>query len=111
MEQAWTHVQALLATVLGIDVPVDSLEQMNQHMARAVEDFRQEQPVPKPAEEGEIFVMGGDGKGVPMRRSEHESKPGPHLTSNRTVKTILEPRGSIGGFLSETSTWRGSSGM
>ena len=80
MEQAWTHVQALLATVLGIDVPVDSLERMNQHMARAVEDFRQEQPVPKPAEEGEIFVVGGDGKGVPMRRSEHESKPGPHRT-------------------------------
>lgn len=80
MEQAWAQVQALLQKVLGLAVPVDSLERMNQHMAARVEEFRQEQPLPKPAEEGAVFVVGGDGKGIPMRRSADESKPRPHRT-------------------------------
>jgi hypothetical protein len=78
MEQAWLQVQALLAKILGFDVPVDSLERMNHHMAEEVESFRQQQPVPEPVEEGAIFVVGGDGKGIPMRRTADEPKPGPH---------------------------------
>jgi hypothetical protein len=80
MEQSWPLVHALLAKILGLNVPVDSLERMNRHMAKEVNAFRETQPVPKPKEEGELFVVGGDGKGVPMRRTaeEKKTKPGPH---------------------------------
>ena len=78
MEQAWAQVQALLQKVLGLAVPVDSLERMNQRLADSAEAFREEQPLPTPAAEGDLFVVGGDGKGIPMRRSSAEAKPGPH---------------------------------
>jgi hypothetical protein len=49
---------------------VDSLEHMNEHMAKHVKSFRENRPMPKPEDEGEIMVLGGDGKGVVMRREE-----------------------------------------
>jgi hypothetical protein len=80
MEQAWPLVHDLLAKVLGIKVPVDSLERMNRHMAGPVEAFRAAVAPPPPADEGAVFVVGGDGKGIPMRRTaaENAAKPGPH---------------------------------
>jgi len=54
--------------ILGLGQSVRSLEQMSLSMAADVEDFRQSQPTPSAAEEGEIVVLTADGKGVPLRR-------------------------------------------
>ena len=69
MELSFAGVQDLLAKVLGVSVPVDSLERMNRTMAEGMTAFRASRPAPSPADEGAVFVVGGDGKGVPMRRA------------------------------------------
>jgi hypothetical protein len=54
--------------ILGLGQSVRSLEQMSVSMAAEVAAFRQSQPPPPAAEEGQIVVLTADGKGVPMRR-------------------------------------------
>jgi hypothetical protein len=51
---------------------------MNRHMAETVEPFRACRPLPKPRQEGEVFVLSGDGKGVVMRRGPDDPKPKAH---------------------------------
>lgn len=72
---AFARVAATIEGLLGVKQPVDSLERGNRHMALAVEPFRQARPLPRPAEEGELFVVTDDGKGVPMRRGPGEARP------------------------------------
>lgn len=67
-ESAFARVAATLEDILGVEQPVDSLERNNRRMAASVESFRDARPVPGPADEGEVFVVSADGKGVPMRR-------------------------------------------
>ena len=67
-ESAFARVAATLDDILGVRQPVDSLERNNRRMADAVESFRESRPVPARADEGEVFVVSADGKGVPMRR-------------------------------------------
>lgn len=83
MELSFAGVHDLLDKVLGVTVPVDSLERMNRTMAEGVTAFRASRPAPPPAEEGAVFVAGGDGKGVPMRRAADEGKPPPHRTKGQ----------------------------
>lgn len=83
MELSFAGVHDLLAKVLGVSVPVDSLERMNRTMAEGMPAFRESRPAPEPAEEGAVFVVGGDGKGVPMRRALDEVKPPPHRTKGQ----------------------------
>jgi len=71
-EQAFGQVQTTVGRILGLRQSVDSLEQMNQRMAQAATPFRLNQPVPEAAEEGELFVAQGDGKGIVMRREAGE---------------------------------------
>lgn len=78
-EQAFGQVQTTVGRILGLKQSVDSLEQMNQQMAQAATPFRLNQPVPGAAEEGELFVAQGDGKGVVMRREADEPAPKAHL--------------------------------
>lgn len=72
-ECAFARVAATLEDMLGVEQAVDSLERGNRHMAEAVESFREERPLPLPQDEGEIFVVTDDAKGVVMRRSPAET--------------------------------------
>lgn len=72
-ESAFAKVAATLKDMLGVEQPVDSLERGNRHLAEAVESFREERPLPLPQDEGEIFVVTDDAKGVVMRRDKDET--------------------------------------
>ena len=80
VEEAFSKAGRTLQRMLGLRQSVDSLERMNVQMAERVEDFREERQLPPAAEEGEIFVSSGDGKGVVMRRSEGEEPIPTHRT-------------------------------
>ena len=67
VEQAFGQVNVTIARMLDLKQSVDSLETMNRHMAEEVADFREQQPVPAPQTEGELFVASADGKGVVIR--------------------------------------------
>lgn len=54
---------------LGVKLNVRITESINRRMAKHAESYRESQPHPLAKEEGEIIVVAGDGKGVPMRRS------------------------------------------
>src|SRR5262245_46513737 len=77
-EGAFARVRATLKDILGLDQPVDTLEQMNRQMAEAVGPFRQARPLPGPDREGELLVLSADGKGVVMRRGPDDPKPKAH---------------------------------
>lgn len=57
-----------LKTILGQGVSVRTAEGMNRSMAEYAEAYRVTQPLPPSAEEAELLVITGDGKGVVMRR-------------------------------------------
>ena len=63
---------------LGFHQPVDSLERMNRQMATDVEAFRCSRKAPPGKQEGEIIVMTGDNKGIPMRRPADQRPVGSH---------------------------------
>lgn len=67
-EHAFARTAETLRMILGLSVPVDSLERMSRKMAESVEEFRTSQEKPPAEEEGEILVATADGKGIPMRR-------------------------------------------
>ena len=53
---------------LGVKLNVRGAEAINRRMAKHAESYRESQSSPPVKEEGEIIVLAGDGKGVPMRR-------------------------------------------
>jgi hypothetical protein len=77
-ESAFARVADTLEEILGIKQPVDSLERINRGMATAAEAFRETRPVPKAREEGEVFVVSADGKGIVMRRNPDDPRPKAH---------------------------------
>lgn len=77
-EAAFARVGATLFDMLGLRQPVDTLEHMSRHMAEAVEPFRQSRPLPEPEQEGAVFVLSADGKGIVMRRAPGEAPPKAH---------------------------------
>jgi hypothetical protein len=77
-ECAFARIAATLHHMLGINQPVDSLEQGSRQMAEAVESFRATRPLPAPEKEGAVFVLSADGKGVVMRRGPDDPKPKAH---------------------------------
>jgi hypothetical protein len=76
-ESAFARVAATIEGILGVEQPVDSLERQSRQMAQSVAPFRESRPLPEPEEEGEIFVVSDDAKGVVMRRAEGEPRPDP----------------------------------
>ncbi len=68
VEHAFGRTAQTLETILGLSVPVDSLERMSRKMAESVAGFRDALKKPPAREEGEILVATADGKGIPMRR-------------------------------------------
>jgi hypothetical protein len=68
VEHAFARTAETLETILGLSIPVDSLERMSRKMGESVEGFRTSLEKPPAEEEGAILVATADGKGVPMRR-------------------------------------------
>ena len=84
MEEPFGQTAKTVQKILGLNQYVDSLEHMNQEMARPADMFQASLPVPPAKEEGEIFVQTADGKGVPIRRPadappimDHQHRTGP----------------------------------
>jgi hypothetical protein len=75
VEQAFGQVNATIARMLHLKQSVDSLEHMNQDMAEHATPFRLGRPLPPAAEEGELFVVSADGKGLVLRRSAEDPAP------------------------------------
>ena len=75
---------AIVKKLLGLNQSVDSLERQSRRVAERVDAFQDSRPAPPAAEEGSLFVLGIDAKGVPMRGAadapsikSHEHKRGP----------------------------------
>ncbi len=81
---AWEPTRQVLKRLLGRDIPVDSLERMNRHMAEATPLYQAERPLPAADEEGDLFVISGDGKGIPMRRE----KPAGEATGEEAAEPV-----------------------
>jgi hypothetical protein len=78
------RVGAIVEKLLGLTQSVDSLERQCRRVSEHVDGFQESQAAPPAAEEGSIFVLGVDAKGVPMRGAadapsikSHEHKRGP----------------------------------
>jgi hypothetical protein len=83
--------------ILGLGQSVRSLEQMSLSMAADVEGFRQSQPAPPAAEEGEIVVLTADGKGVPMRRQAGSDSPAVRGRRKKGQKANKKRMACVGG--------------
>jgi hypothetical protein len=77
-ECAFARVAETIERILGVEQPVDSLERNGRHMAASAEAFREARPLPAPEEEGVVFVVSADGKGVVMRRGPDDAPPKAH---------------------------------
>ncbi len=80
VESAFSQVSTTLQRLLGLKLPVDSLERMNEQVAERVEAYRENRPAPAAATEGEIMVASADGKGIVMRRQADDPAPAAHRT-------------------------------
>lgn len=78
IKEAFGEAQQSLATLLGLQMGVRTLEAMNQRVAEFSDRFRDQQPQPPAEEEAAILVVTADGKGVPMRRPLEERVRGHH---------------------------------
>jgi len=74
VQGSYLQATAKMERILGIGQSVRSLEHMNRIMAQDVKEFRDAQPKPEETEEGSLFVITADGKGVPIRRNQEKSE-------------------------------------
>jgi len=79
-EGAFGQVNATIARMLGLKQSVDSLEHMNRDLAEHATPFRLNRPLPPAAEEGEVFLVSADGKGVVLRRGAADPAPPAYRT-------------------------------
>lgn len=78
VEQAFGQARTTVQRMLGLQQSVDSLEHMNQEMAREATTFMLNRP--QPEAEGEVVVASADQKGVVMRRRAEDPPPKAHRT-------------------------------
>ena len=97
-DSAFARVAATFQSILGIKQSVDSLERNNLHMAASVEPFRESRPIPAPADEGEVFVVSADGKGIVLRRD--PTDPAPKAHRNKGDKANKKRMAIIGAIYS-----------
>ena len=83
VEYAFGRTAETLQMILGLKMPVDSLERINRKMAKAVEGFRQSLPAPAEKDEAELLVVTADAKGVPMRRGADQTPAGCRRTKGQ----------------------------
>lgn len=75
VEQAFGPAANAFATIFRQKVSVNSLERINQRLGEPAETFLYELPIPPAKDEGELLVLTGDGKGVPMIRAQTDPVP------------------------------------
>jgi hypothetical protein len=78
VEQAFGQARTAVQRMLGLPQSVDSLEHMNQEMARQATPFMLNRP--QPETEGEVVVASADQKGVVLRRQADDPPPKAHRT-------------------------------
>jgi hypothetical protein len=78
VEHAFARTAEVLRMILGLNLPVDSLERMNRKMSESVAGFRESRPAPATKDEGDILVATADNKGIPMRRPADQLPAGAH---------------------------------
>ena len=92
VEQAFGQAADALKTVLGQNIPVDTLERTNQRLGDQAADFLSSLATPPASEEGELLVATADGKGVPLIREQTEATavhgPKPSRPNNRRMATL-----------------------
>jgi hypothetical protein len=79
VEGSFGYVRQVLQRLLGLEVAVASLEQMNRALSEAVAGFWEAQPAAPVAQPAALVVLSADGKGVPMRRPPASVAPAPAL--------------------------------
>ena len=67
--ESYLHGHKLIKKILGISLPIDSLERINKNSAQGYDDFYKDY---KPIEisQDELTVLSFDGKGIPMTKEE-----------------------------------------
>jgi hypothetical protein len=70
VKQSYAEARQSIEQILGVGQSVRTLEQMISSTADYVREFRDQQEVPTPDQEGSIVVLTADCKGVPMRNQE-----------------------------------------
>src|SRR5262249_51676010 len=78
VEEAFGQASATMWRMLKLKQSVDSLEHMNQEMAKEATTFMLNRPQPEP--EGEIVVASADQKGIVLRRQADDPPPKAHRT-------------------------------
>src|ERR1700739_2686510 len=76
VEQAFGQASTTVQRMLGLKQSVDSLEHMNQEMAKEATTFMLNRP--QPEAEGEVVVASADQKGIVMRRQADDGPPKAH---------------------------------
>jgi hypothetical protein len=71
--EAFRQASATMGRLLGLKQSVDSLEHLNQEMAKAATTFMLNRP--QPEQEGEVVVASADQKGIVMRRPADDPPP------------------------------------
>jgi hypothetical protein len=92
---AFAEATQSLQDLLGLKTSVRSVEDMNRTMADFAASFADQRPTPDAAEEGELLVMTGDGKGVVMRRPAVD-EPRQHPHQDAKVKTGKKQMACVG---------------
>jgi hypothetical protein len=75
VDQAFGQAAQGLATVLGQEISVDTLQRINRRMGEQAEGFLDRLPTPPAKEEGELLVFTADGKGVPLVKADAQRVP------------------------------------
>jgi hypothetical protein len=93
VEQPFGQVSQTIQRMLKLRQSVDSLEHANRQMARDVADFRDLQAPPPAAEEGQLVVVTGDGKGVIIRGQGSKTvcggeRPGGQRANQKRMATV-----------------------
>ena len=78
MEASFGQTSQIVKRILGLKQHVDSLEQMNRHLAEQVESYHASQAVPPPESEASLVVQTIDHKGVPIRHPADRSAIADH---------------------------------
>jgi hypothetical protein len=75
VEQSFAQSSRSFEAIFGERISVNSLERINRRLSEPAESFLFQTPIPAAKDEGEILVVSGDGKGVPMVRERVETVP------------------------------------
>lgn len=82
-EHAFGPASRALAEILRVTQSVDSLEAMTHQMAAASRPYREARSLPAATDEGAVFVVSADGKGIVMRKPPGEARSPAHRTKGQ----------------------------